>query len=792
MASPFHLFRRNQKLMLAILTLMAMFAFVFLDPLFRYLGSNQAPVNPVVAETKYGDLKRSDIEHLEGTRRLVEIFLKKLAVKTVEKMNDQGLLDLRSPGLREYYSQLFQNQFLGRVMRSPNPTRTQEVVDTMLLARRAEAMNVTVSDATINALFEQLTNNAVTFPEITKIINELGGGASGRITDAQLFEALRTELLASSVAQSFAISINATPPGESWDFYKRLNQKATIEAVAVRAAKFADKVPDPSEDELTAFFDKHKDQFAIPGSPEPGFKQPRRQKFEYFLAEYDLMREKETVTDEEIKKYYDENKEQFRKLELPKDEPSKETDEPSGTEEEKPAIDGEKATGKVPDEAVEQTPASEESESKTPASELPEATPAEETPEADPPKNDDVPKPDGAAEYRPRERSRVKFRLVSDEKSAPADPKSDAAPADETPTAETADQPATPEKTSDDKPADEKPADDKSAAEKSDDDKPPVEPVYQPLEEVSEQIKLELQGQKARKKIGEALQDLQSRLGSYAEARTAYDARKELDPSLKPPKELDFVALAKQYGFKFEETKLVSYFELNSSKGLGASRNGNQPFAFLVFRGMTLSPYNPVLSEDADGNAYLSWAVQEEAEAVPNLADVRDQVLETWKLIKARDLARKQAETYAAEVTGAKKKLSEVFSGDKSPKVIAAGPFSWLTLGTTADNAAGGVPMLSEVPGIDSPSTEFMQTTFGLAEGEVGVAMNGPKDTFYVVQVIQYEPPTKQLEEDFAHENFRNYLNVAVREKQQLMRSWMASVEQDAGLKWIEEPAADE
>jgi hypothetical protein len=61
MASSFNIFRKNQKLMLAILTLLAMFAFVFLDPIFRYLGSNQAAPNPVMVETKYGPLKRSGI-----------------------------------------------------------------------------------------------------------------------------------------------------------------------------------------------------------------------------------------------------------------------------------------------------------------------------------------------------------------------------------------------------------------------------------------------------------------------------------------------------------------------------------------------------------------------------------------------------------------------------------------------------------------------------------------------------------------------------------------------------------
>lgn len=789
MASPFHIFRRNQKLMLAILTLMAMFAFVFLDPLFRYLGSGQAPANPVVVETKYGDLKRSDIDYLKQTRGLVEQFLRRLANKTVEKLNDQGVLDLRSPGLRDFYSQQLQNQFIGRVMRSPRPTETRDVVDTMLLARRADGMNLKVSDATINALFDQLTNKSVTGADILEIIHGMGGGNGRHVTDSQIFDALRTELAASAMAQAFAINVNATPPGESWDYFKRLNQKATIEAIAVRASRFTEDVPDPGDEELKAFFDKYKDQFAIPGSPEPGFKVPRRQQFQYFMAEFDMLRETETATEEEIQKYYDENKEQFRKIELPKDKPGDGEDPSPATDEEKDAAEKDDAAKDTKAPADDTKAASEDQAPKADA-------PKTDTPKAEEPKSGDAPKPDGAAVERGGEKKGFKIRLVADEKQAADAGKTDAKE----------EQPAE-EKPADDKPADEKPAekelsedksevskseDGKAADEKSAEDKPAAKPEYEPLEKVKEQIEREIKSQKARQKINDALQDLTSRLTAYSDARTIYDLKIKTDPTAKPPKGPDFEALAKEHGLEFGETKLVSFYELSSSKGLGSSRYGNVPFAYSVFRKSTPSPFTPMLSEDTDGNRYLSWMIKDEPEAVPTFEAAREQVLETWKLVKARDLARKQAETYAAEARGAKKPLSEVFTGDKGPKVFTAGPFSWLTLGTTADNAAGGVPMLSEISGIDSPTSEFMQTTFGLSEGEIGVALNGPQDVCYVIQVTQFDPPTKQLEEDFARENFRNYMNVAVGEKQQLMRSWLASVERDAGLKWLEEPSEEQ
>ena len=64
MASPFAIFRKHERLLMAIAGVMAMIAFVFFDPLFgmRSGRSRGGPQDPVVAETKlYGDIHESDI-----------------------------------------------------------------------------------------------------------------------------------------------------------------------------------------------------------------------------------------------------------------------------------------------------------------------------------------------------------------------------------------------------------------------------------------------------------------------------------------------------------------------------------------------------------------------------------------------------------------------------------------------------------------------------------------------------------------------------------------------------------
>ena len=75
MASPFSIFRKYQKAMIAFLALLAMVAFVFLDAMNTSLKSRSAE-NPVAVSTKrYGDLKESDLGRLRSRRQRLFNFL---------------------------------------------------------------------------------------------------------------------------------------------------------------------------------------------------------------------------------------------------------------------------------------------------------------------------------------------------------------------------------------------------------------------------------------------------------------------------------------------------------------------------------------------------------------------------------------------------------------------------------------------------------------------------------------------------------------------------------------------
>ena len=76
MASPFSIFRKNQKVWMAGLVVMAMIAFVFLSgPMVSSRGSSGSGEEPLV-KTKFGNLGPSDLRTFRANREvIVQFFL---------------------------------------------------------------------------------------------------------------------------------------------------------------------------------------------------------------------------------------------------------------------------------------------------------------------------------------------------------------------------------------------------------------------------------------------------------------------------------------------------------------------------------------------------------------------------------------------------------------------------------------------------------------------------------------------------------------------------------------------
>lgn len=82
MASPFSIFRKNQKVMLGVLTILAMFAFLFIPVWMELMGTHK-DVNPVAVKTsKFGDLRDNEVKGMVEMHHRVLAILAEVMQRT--------------------------------------------------------------------------------------------------------------------------------------------------------------------------------------------------------------------------------------------------------------------------------------------------------------------------------------------------------------------------------------------------------------------------------------------------------------------------------------------------------------------------------------------------------------------------------------------------------------------------------------------------------------------------------------------------------------------------------------
>ncbi len=205
--------------------------------------------------------------------------------------------------------------------------------------------------------------------------------------------------------------------------------------------------------------------------------------------------------------------------------------------------------------------------------------------------------------------------------------------------------------------------------------------------------------------------------------------------------------------------------------------------------------YSPEISVAFDA-AYLFWKTDDVADRVPKLDDpgVAAEVLQAWKTVQARQLARDEAKKLRDEAAKAGRPLKEVLADRPEYKRITPPPFTWLTLANVpADLPTGEAPRLrlGQAEGVAMAGLEFMQAVFSLGPGQIGVAMNQPQTDAYVVRMVELTPPDAQLIKQFEeeeHEDLDRYAFVAFGEQQQIDQAWKKEIETAAGFKWEKKP----
>lgn len=133
-----------------------------------------------------------------------------------------------------------------------------------------------------------------------------------RLNQEQIVRTLREAILVEKLDSMMRMSVKMTTD-EIWQRYSLENEQVKLKALALKAKDFKDSVQ-VTEDEIRAFYEKHKDDDYHADADKPGYKFPERIKLECLIARYSDLEKQVPVTDDEMKKYYEDNKETQYKI----------------------------------------------------------------------------------------------------------------------------------------------------------------------------------------------------------------------------------------------------------------------------------------------------------------------------------------------------------------------------------------------------------------------------------------------------------------------------------------------
>jgi hypothetical protein len=723
----------------------------------------------------------------------------------------------------------------------------EDLVRTEVLARRAADMGIVVTDDAVFAYLDQLSDHTIQKKEFTRILNAATGG---RLSVNQVLDQLRKELLAQNVLVLAGSGLSALPPGQAYEYFNRLNRRVKAEVLPLKVEDYIGQVKaEPTEAQIQALYDEGKLRYPHPDSPDPGFKRRKRIAFEYLHFDFELFVKEEMakITDEQIKQEYDERiaRGDFKELELPPEDdrqllpktdggtpPATKPEDPAGNtapSPDKPADDG--APAPTPPEKTGDAPEKTEAKPAPVGDKEVPAKPQPEQPSGKTNKEEESspPKDQGASRLLPND---VFVSIVDDEAKPddkPAEVKPEAAekPAD-APADKPAEKPATesPEKPAastdksegkpEDKPATEEPksepkkdpadqppapAEPKTGEQKPEEDSKPVEEPkpepaskFQPLEKVQDQIRRDLASQPAQQRLEEALKQAQREFRDYSIAYKRWIPVGKVNSAVAKPASPDLPALAKRLNVTSGKTPLADELQIGDYE-LGQSAVFDQrnfqmiPFAAIAYGDSSLlyTPREIGFMRNVD---FLYWKTDEQEAYVPELSKIRDEVVRAWKMREALTLAKQDAAKKATTARTSNRTLKETFGGADGSNVIETNEFTWMTRGATAFGGPG-VPTPSRVEGVQSAGPDFMETVFSLHVGEVGVTVNHPLTTVYVVRAISRAPSEELLRDQFLATGIsRDVSMIAQLELRRVYYEWYQNLEMEMNVKWQREPVA--
>jgi peptidyl-prolyl cis-trans isomerase D len=175
-----------------------------------------------------------------------------------------------------------------------------QIIQRSILLQTAKKMGIDASDEEIRSeifsLFQR-DGKFIGFEEYQRILD------INRFTVSKYEEGLREDIIRNKIIKVITAGITFTPE-ELWENYKNRNESAKMEYVILEMGKMELK-EESTKEEIQKYFEKNKEQYKIP--------EKREATFVFFKTE-DIKKEIE-LTDSEIEKYYKNNLPQFKEPE---------------------------------------------------------------------------------------------------------------------------------------------------------------------------------------------------------------------------------------------------------------------------------------------------------------------------------------------------------------------------------------------------------------------------------------------------------------------------------------------
>jgi hypothetical protein len=214
-----------------------------------------------------------------------------------------------------------QNEFadmLGRWQRLFFPQESSSIVSLvwkqLMFIEEAKRMGVVVTDQEVEDGLQRLAFQIFggQQPNMNKLELIQFLCTNFRLNQEQIVRTLREALLVEKLESMLQSSTKITSE-EIWQRYSFENEQVKFKVLTLKAKDFIDSVQ-VTEDEISAYYEKHKDIEYSMDSEKPGYKAPERVKIECLIARYDDIEKQVSIpAEEDMKKYYDDNKEtQFK------------------------------------------------------------------------------------------------------------------------------------------------------------------------------------------------------------------------------------------------------------------------------------------------------------------------------------------------------------------------------------------------------------------------------------------------------------------------------------------------